>query len=212
MISELLKSRVKQRLDELGINPFEAERRANFKKGYLNDLLIEKKTTLREKSLPSLAAALECDLDFLTGRSDQPHGKGNRGSGVEVEGILEAGAWRSTAKENWSDERIPVTLDPRYDAGKQLVFLVRDDHAAGFGITGGSVVIVLESDGPFRDGDIVVARKWAPERIAETSVRVLSGGALSARPAKGDIPAYPVDEAEILGQVISAIRIFGEPH
>lgn len=212
MIGELLRSRIRQRLDELGINPFEAERRANLKRGYLNDLLIEKKSTLREKTLPSLAKALECDVDFLTGRSDQPHGKGIPGSGVEIEGILEAGAWRSTAKENWAGEQIPVTLDPRFDPAKQLVFLVRDDHAAGFGITSGSVVIVLESEGPFRDGDIVVVRRWAPERIAETSIRVLSGGALSARPAKGELPSYSASEAEILGSVVSAIRIFGEPH
>lgn len=212
MIGELLRSRIRQRLDELGINPFEAERRANLKRGYLNDLLIEKKSTLREKTLPSLAKALECNVDFLTGRSDQPHGKGIGEGGVEIEGILEAGAWRSVAKENWSGERIPVTLDPRFDPAKQLVFLVRDDHAAGLGVTSGSVVLVLENEGPYRDGDIVVARRWTPEKIAETSIRVISGGALSARPAKGELPSYPLGDVEVLGSVISAIRIFGEPH
>lgn len=218
MIGDILRSRIEQRLNDLGINAFEAERRANFKKGYVNDLLTRKpdgtwrKEALRDKALPALARALECEVDFLVGQSDRPNKSGKGAAGVELEGILEAGAWRSSSRDSWSEERIPVTLDPRFDPARQMVFLVRDDHAAGIGITSGSVVIAVESDGPYRDGDVVIAKRWAPDAIAETTIRTVSGGALSARPAKGELPAYRIDETEIIGRVISAIRMFGEPH
>ena len=201
------------RLDALGINPFEAERRAQLKRGYVNDLLIGKKSTFREKALPAIAAALECDPDFLTGRLDTPRPAAPPPpAGVPIAGIAEAGAWRDPSAGGDDAETLPVTPDPRFDPDKQAIFLVRGDHAGGLGISGGSVVIVLAGGGPYRSGDVVVGRRTAGDGTVEASVRVLAAGALSARPLRGEIPPYPLDEAEIIGRVVSAIRVFGDPH
>lgn len=212
-MGDLLKRRVRERLDALGINPFEAERRANLKRGYVNDLLIGKKTTFREKALPALASALECELDYLTGRRDTPTGTepGSAIGGMALAGIAEAGAWRDPDAESVPATPLPVHPDPRFDSARQSIFLVRGDHAAGLRITGGSIVLVV-SDSAYRDGDVVVARRVAKDGTAETSIRVLAGGALSARPLKGEIASYPVDEAEIVGRIVRAEIIFGFPN
>lgn len=217
-MDDLLRRRVQHRLDALGINPFEAERRAHLKRGYVNDLLIGKKTTFREKALPALAAALECDLDFLRGRSDTPQsGPSTRIAGetagirMPIDGIAEAGAWRDPQADDDDPETAPIPPDPRFPADRQSAFLVRGDHAAGLRITGGSIVLAVSSDG-YRDGDIVVARRLRADGLAETSIRVIAGGALSARPAKGEIPTYPRSEAEIIGRVVRAVVLFGEAH
>lgn len=209
--SDLLRSRVRARLDALGINPFEAERRADLKRGYVNDLLIGKKTTFREKALPALARALECDLDFLTGQSNAPVTEQRSPIGLPLSGTAEAGAWRDPATDSSAGEFVPIPPDPSFDRDRQRLFLVRGDHAAGLRITGGSVVLAV-SDVAYRDGDIVVARRTAPNGTAETSIRVLGAGALSARPLKGEIPAYPADEAEIIGRVTRAVVLFGGPN
>jgi len=214
-MNDLLKGRVQARLQALGINPFEAERRAHLKRGYVNDLLIGKKTTFRAKALPALAAALECDLGFLTGTQTAPTRAGSDPAlGMQLSGIAEAGAWRDPDAQSLPEARLPIVPDPRYDPARISIYLVRGDHAAGLGITDGSIVSVLSGSETYREGDIVLAKRTAEDGMIELSIRVLStGGALSARPAKGTtIPSVPAEEVEICGLVISAIRVFGLPN
>ena len=56
-MSQRLRSRVQTRLAALGINPFEADRRAGLARGYVNDLLIGKKASMRPAALGKLAEA-----------------------------------------------------------------------------------------------------------------------------------------------------------
>lgn len=211
-MSEILRSRVNERIQALGINPFEAERRAKLKRGYVNDLLIGKKDTMREKALPALAAALECDVGYLIGAQQTPTLAPAEWAGsMKLSGIAEAGAWREANSTDIPEESLPISPDPRYPPEKQRVFLVRGDHAAGLRISGGSIVFTV-ADGGYREGDVVVAKRNGVSGTSEISVRVVSGGALSTRPARGDANSYPLVDGEIIGRVVRAIVLFGEPN
>lgn len=56
----LLKRRVQQRLGDLGINPFEAARRGGLERNFINDILNEKKVSVRGDNLAKLARGLSC--------------------------------------------------------------------------------------------------------------------------------------------------------
>ena len=211
-MSELLRSRVNERIQALGINPFEAERRAKLKRGFVNDLLIGKKDTMREKALAALAAALECDIAYLIGAQQTPTLLPAEFAGsMKLSGIAEAGAWRDPSSADIPEDALPILPDPRYSAAKQSVYLVRGDHAAGLKISGGSIVFAV-ADGAYREGDVVIAKRKGVAGTAEISVRVLSGGALSTRPAKGEASSFPLTDGEIIGRVVRAIVLFGEPN
>lgn len=211
-MENIIKSRVRERLSALGINPFEAERRGNLKRGYINDLLIGKKNTIRAKALPAVAAALECDVGYLEGRQGIPSQGEAPASGMILSGIAEAGAWRDPSVSVVSDTPVPILPDPRFDAALIEIYLVRGDHAAGLGISDGSIVEVLTGGSAYRDGDVVLARRKDESGAAELSVRIIAGGALSARPAKGSIEPLSRSDAEIVGMVVSAVRVFGLPN
>ncbi|MCF1502167.1 LexA family transcriptional regulator [Afifella sp. H1R] len=63
-----LKERVRQRLDDLGINPFEAARRAGVERNFINDLLSGRKRSIRDTSLTKLARGLNTSEAWLLGR------------------------------------------------------------------------------------------------------------------------------------------------
>lgn len=208
-MSDLLRDRVKARLDTLNINPFEAARRAGFERGYVNDLLIGKKISMREKSLAKLADALECDPGYLLGRQAVPS-RQIGSCGIPLAGIAEANAWRRADDPGVPDTPIPISPDPRFDPERIQLYLIRGDHAGGIGATDGSVIAVLTNAGPYRDGDVVLVERLRDDE-RELSIRVISGGALSARPLRNSIPAIPLSDARIIGMVVSATRIFGLP-
>lgn len=67
-----LAERVRERLEALGINPFEAARRAGFERSFVNDLLIGRKKSVRGAALLRLATALGCDPAYLVGMQAAP--------------------------------------------------------------------------------------------------------------------------------------------
>lgn len=58
-MSQDLKSVVTARLKELGRNPFEAARIGELERSYINDILIERKRSIRDASFTRVAAALD---------------------------------------------------------------------------------------------------------------------------------------------------------
>lgn len=208
-MDQRISQRVQARLDALGINPFEAERRANLKRGYINDLLIGKKTTVRGKALPSMAGALECDPEFLTGAQDTPR-KGEHLL-TQIEGIVEAGAWRDPGAGADLVPPLPVSHDARFRANELRLYMVWGDHAAGLGINAGSLIWVRAIDAPLRDGDVVLASRTQGGKT-ELTIRVVGKGGLEARPARGEIEPIKLQSASIVGLVVSAIRVFGVAH
>lgn len=56
-----LKANVERRLQELGLNPFEAARRGGLERNFVNDILNGKKLSVRGDNLAKLAVGLECE-------------------------------------------------------------------------------------------------------------------------------------------------------
>lgn len=151
-MENFLRTRVQARLDALGLNPFEAARRAGGERTFLNDILIGKKDTIRRAAIPRVADALDCDPEYLLGAQDVPRrapspSPGNPGNkpekapqGIRLVGIAEAGTWRLAGRSGASPA-LPIAPDPRHPAEVQVAYLVRGDHAAGLGATDGAVVV-----------------------------------------------------------------------
>lgn len=64
-MDSLLKRRVAERLKALGKNPFEAARDARLSREFINDILIDKKISVRGPGLNKLAEALEVPVEYL---------------------------------------------------------------------------------------------------------------------------------------------------
>jgi len=220
-MGDRLRSRVRERLDAKGLNPFEAARMAGLERSYVNDLLIGKKQTIREKKLPALASILDCDPDYLTGAQDTPRRGGGR-PGMRMAGIVEAGAWRSVdAPASSVGGSLPIEPDPRFPSAEQEAYRVRGDHAVGLGILDASILCIatmggLEAVGRrLRDGDIVLVRQ-SNGRLFELTARVYEetreGVRLSARPSiEGEFADFKLPDVEIVGLVLRSIRVFGLP-
>ncbi|MDB5456214.1 MAG: hypothetical protein JWP92_1799 [Caulobacter sp.] len=73
-MADQLKDRVRDRLDVLGINAFEAARRMGDKTGrdFVSDILKGRKNSVRGDKLTLLAKALETDTAFLLAAADAP--------------------------------------------------------------------------------------------------------------------------------------------
>lgn len=219
-MSERLRNRVRERLDAKGLNPFEAARMAGLERSFVNDLLIGKKNTVREKKLPALASILDCDPDYLTGAQDTPRGGSSR-VGMPMAGIVEAGAWRSLGSFVSSVGTLPIEPDPRFPLGEQQAYRVRGDHAAGLGILDASILCIatmtgLEETGrKLHDGDVVLVRQRNGD-LFELTARVYEetreGVRLSARPSiDGEFADFKLPDVEIVGLVLRSIRVFGLP-
>lgn len=216
-----IKRRVAERLSSLGFNPFEAARIAGLERSFINDLLVGKKQSIRGSKLPALAAALDCDQEYLLGIQPTPRAESERkptSEGLRISGICEAYAWRDLDFSPSTIADLSVSADDRYPASVQAAFLVRGDHAAGMGISDGSVLCVALADAVeaagrhIRDGDAVLATRSKGD-LVETTARTFAetkgGIQLVMHPAAG--PASFVglgNGAKVFGLILRAIKVF----
>lgn len=202
-MENLMKARIEERLSALHMNAFEAEEKAGLTRGYIYELLIGKKASIRPNKLPAIASALECTPEYLTGHSSSPNANTNgepplwAQGDVPVAGIIEEGALRKPEQI-----KLSVQSDRRYAVAAQRAFLVRGDNWKNEGIFDGSILLVA-TDLPPRTGDLVVImrrREGAEER--EITLRKIESAheALASR----------ADEAptEVIGVVTMQMRSF----
>lgn len=64
-MTKALKEVVANRLVELGINPFEAARKGDLERSYINDILIERKLSVRENKIAQLARSMDWTVGEL---------------------------------------------------------------------------------------------------------------------------------------------------
>lgn len=64
-MASLLKRRVEKRMDDLRINAFEAARRGKLERNFVNDILNDKKTSVRGPNLKKLAEALRAPVGYF---------------------------------------------------------------------------------------------------------------------------------------------------
>lgn len=77
-----LKANVERRLQALGINPYEAARRGGLERNFVQDILHDRKRTVRGDNLEKLARGLECTpADLIPGAS-------HKGSQVEYREVI----------------------------------------------------------------------------------------------------------------------------
>lgn len=210
---ERLRERIRARLEALGINPFEAARRAEVERSYVNDLLIGKKSSMRQAQLAKVAQALECDPDYLIGLQSMPRmGDAPNGIGVELEGVIEPGVWREP-EAAVSRFTIPFPPDPRYPPHRQHWFLVRGDSLAKIGLLDGSIIEAVDGI-PARNGDVAVLRRTHATGAIQTSVHLRQDDAWAPVPG-AEIAASPAvlhdDDVTLVGLVVLAFRTFGAP-
>ncbi len=216
-MENFLRSRVQSRLDALGINPFEAARRAGGERTFINDLLIGKKDSIRRSALPRVAEALDCDPEYLLGAQDAPR-RGHAAHAKSPEtapgtaplvGIAEAGTWRLTGRAGPSPA-LPIAPDPRHPASAQVAYLVRGDHASAIGATDGAVVVGV-TGANYRQGDVVAVRRTrdlGEGREEEITIRRANGAWLECQNEDGSTSRVAAESAEILARAISAYKVF----
>jgi SOS-response transcriptional repressor LexA len=218
-----LAGRIRLRLAELDINPFEAARRSGLERSFINDVLIGKKLTVREAGLAKLGLGLDCDPAYLTGHQETPRAlAADTAQGMTVMGVCETGVWRS-AGATVPATVAPLMADPRFPGVPNLALMARGDGGAAAGIGDGDYVVALdyrrweEREGPVRDGQLCVVRR---ERIelqeAEVAVRrafIRSGDVALAACSPRDMPAVsllhqPGERVEIVGVIDRSVRLF----
>lgn len=207
-MDNFLRERIRDRLETMGITAFEAARRAGSDRTFIHDLLIGKKDSIRPASLERIAAALECDPEYLIGAQattrKPPHG--TELGGMVLAGICEAGAWRGQEAAQMPMS-LPVAPDPRFPSESQAAYLVRGHHADDLGLQDGDLLICI-NDEAARDGDLVICRRTRARGEVELTARLLEGGEVRARPGVSLSQKQTVDAVKVLGRVIFSHRTF----
>ena len=156
MTKSIVQTRIEERLEALGMNPFQAAEKAGLHSSYIYELTSGKKGSIRQKAIPAVAKALECTPEYLMGIADSPQANTNgtppqwASGDLQVAGIIEQNAWRKPEQLG-----LKVHPDTRYDPEQQEAYLVRGDHWRALGIFDGSVLVVSTTTSP-RSGDLVV--------------------------------------------------------
>lgn len=217
-MGEILKQRIRERLAALDLNPFEAAARAGQKREFIYDLIVDRKGIIREKSLPSVARALECDVDYLQGIKQTPR----RVTELPLSGVCELDVWRTMEFTPWVESPM-ISPDERYLPHEQLLFYLADEHAAGIGLRSNTFIVVAAVEGLRRtgrrihDGDIVLVKQDGGFKAYEYTLRAVkdtpSGPVLSTMPLLPTL-SQTVTESEntaVIGLVLRSVLIFGLP-
>lgn len=215
-MQNFIRDRIRDRLAATGLNPFEAARLAGHERTFINDLMIGKKSTIRQAAIPQVAAALDCDPEYLIGAQDEPRRMSPQtreiaplagNTGLPLVGIAEAGTWRQDGAQI-APQSLPVPVDSRHPVSAQVAYLVRGDHAAALGATDGSVVVGLRG-AEWRDGDVVIVHRSrigddGPE--AEITLRKVSGVDLMT--GDGRAVKSTAQGVQIAARAVSSYKIF----
>lgn len=166
-----LQKRLRIRMDMLGLNAYQAAKRAGLGDSFVRDILRGKTRSPNSENLAKLAAALETTVDwFIVDGDKAPPQEGVKPVelvGLSVVGRIQAGAWldRSIVDDDGEHETIPVARDPRFPRARQYGLEVSGDsmdreypdgsfvscvdfYDAGVPIKEGLVVHVERHNGP----------------------------------------------------------------
>ncbi len=188
--------RVQQRLDELGMTQSDLARRAGVHRDMISRLLLGKVSSPRGTTLLKIAEALNADVDWLAGRTNEyrPYVKAaSRGNGTDapvrslsripVVGKVEAGAFRPV------DEHIDEATVRRIDAAPHWRF--KNFNHFAFDVVGDSMNLAGISD-----GDTIICIDWIESGMSELTgltvvvERTINGGHLREWTVK-EMEAFP---------------------
>ncbi|MCQ9144576.1 MULTISPECIES: hypothetical protein [Brucella/Ochrobactrum group] len=192
--SDILKQRIQQRMDALGLNPSSVALHAELGRSAVRDILSGKAKSPKHITLYKIAEALECSASYLVGEIDTLFPKDDPEkwvaldrSTMEISGILEAGVYRKKGERFLLDEEPtgynpiwnPKTIenDRRFPGRKLAIYEMGDSSLDGLHIVKGDIVTILLADDDnvqLRDGQIVVALNLPPDiKEMELSARLV---------------------------------------
>lgn len=220
-----MKSRVEARLAALDINPFHAAKSAGLERSFINDILIDRKKSVRGENLDRLAVALDCDPEYLTGHQATPRRlAADPAQGIFVVGVCETGVWRTgpAADIQSQGRNLPIGRNPMHPDAAMLAFDVRGDGAEAAGIHDGEIVVAVEFGAwkrrfrDLRDQTLCVVRRTRKAFDGvEVSIRRAVVTATGVHFVAPSASAYPVIEpasagevVEVLGVIEQAVRLF----
>lgn len=125
-----LQKRLRQRLDELDLKPFQAAKKAGLGESYVRDILRGKARSPSAENLAKLALALETSTEFLMGSKDSAEVLTEINVvGLPVVSSVSAGRWLevTTLDEDFDHQTIPVAQDLRFPGVRQYALKIVGD-------------------------------------------------------------------------------------
>lgn len=229
----VMRDRVQARVTALGKSSITLAREVGLERGYINDFLIGRKGSLRGAKLDAVAAALDCDVAYLTGEQATPRAGQQAAlpaprpakSGIDarlvpVRGVAEPGVWRELGSADEPSGDVLAPIDPRYPVDRRA-FRVRGHHTDVVGISDGSAVVCLDFDAMerggigLRDGWYCVVRRLRKSLgLCETAIRraeITATGVAFIDPENGNrviAGKHGDDEVTIAGVVERTVQLF----
>jgi len=184
-----LRDRVKRRIDELRRSPITLAKSVGLERGFINDILIGRKKTVRDEKLELVAKALECDPAYLMGFQDvvrigNPTQLGMHahvipgrstlvGPGLPVRGAAQSDVWRGASHAPDLPPTMPVAADPRFAHLPQFAYIIpiSSQRKAKVAL---AIETALYEKGvrPIDDGAVVVIQR-EKAGLTETSLRIV---------------------------------------
>jgi SOS-response transcriptional repressor LexA len=229
---EIMRERIRQRLDEMSLTANAASLQAGLDRSILRKFLAGKVQELRDNNVRAIAKVLRRDPNWLRGENVAPEAAAvDEGESfvpaptdVRIVGIVEAGALRPADWNNVDLGYVHNGHDPNFASEDQFAFIVRGDQMDRGGIEDGDDIICVDPWDvrvQIGNGDyVVLERKMAgPDGdVRELTVRELvvhkDHYEFAARSAPGKIRSVtvPLDadlvegDIRIVGIVTSIIR------
>lgn len=186
-----LQEKVAARVEELAASPITLAKSVGLERGYINDIIIGRKKTIRADKAPLVAMALQVPVEWLSDAEPADSGSTEAHREPHWGGVCEMGVWRSEAA------RMLESKPPRGSvleacASADFVFQVRGRGMEGAGVQDGMMAFATRVEGAQgapRTGSIVVLERRRI-KTGETEVslrRVLgpTGRLLASEPPEG---------------------------
>lgn len=191
-MNEILRDRIRERMDALGMNPSSVSLEAGLSRSAVRDILSGKAKNPGMMTLHSIARVLKCSDNYLMGYTDEKHYKeatdilidagARRG---DSSGTLEAGIFRQAAFKDDLGPHDPFVDDPRVSyrsrkplsakrryQGRDLYLYIMGDNSMteAFVVKDDILIAMHDVDGEgmsFKDGKIYIISHRVPGLGAE---------------------------------------------
>lgn len=171
-MADVMRARIKERLDSLELPVTQVAKQAGLERSYLSDYLVKKKASISAAAIMEIARVLRCDVGYLYG--EQEEFKLPKTRTLPLMGRVAAGTFVDPGTAEIPVQQSHLTADPRYPAKRQYVLKVEGD-SMDLILPPGSIVHCVDwaytSQIPV-DGMLVVVRQERAQ-LYETTVKVL---------------------------------------
>lgn len=186
-MSEILKERIKSRMEALGKNPSSVALEAKLGRSAVRDILSGKAKNPSYMTLHRIADALDCSVNYLTGDQDEIYWQEAtdilidlQARHSDVSGVLEAGVFRQLPESLGLRERHPLRSKRRYLGRDLYLYRMGDDSLEELHIRKGDFLTVVHDPSPAwlsLKPDMLVVVCYRPKGLPaeQLSARLVSG-------------------------------------